>query len=137
MSERELIRRMRLFTEDEKEETTDDLYNKGDAEGKEDDQLTQGIAVEHEHKDLYDMLKDKINMAEEDFYKTISAAHLKEIPDYYTRLKKMEDEAKSGKDSEKENSREEPKEAEHEKETKPGIASVTMLEPKNKEHNGF
>jgi len=45
------------------------------------DQLSMGIEVELEHTDDRDLAKQ------------IAKAHLLEIPDYYTRLKKMEDEA--------------------------------------------
>ncbi|KKK54127.1 hypothetical protein LCGC14_3087880, partial [marine sediment metagenome] len=47
------------------------------------DELAKGIEVEKEHT-------DDENLAEE-----IAKDHLKEIPDYYTRLRKMEDEAKA------------------------------------------
>jgi hypothetical protein len=49
-------------------------------------QFSQGLKVETEHKDITKgcpILTGKIALA-----------HLKEIPDYYTRLKKMEDGAK-------------------------------------------
>lgn len=46
------------------------------------EELKMGIEVELEHTD------------DEDIAKMIAKAHLMEIPDYYTRLKKMEDEAK-------------------------------------------
>ena len=64
-------------------------------------ELKMGIDVEKEHKDAYDFFKkefSKINLpmpiSEEDFYEMIAKAHLKEISDYYTRLKKMEEEGK-------------------------------------------
>lgn len=47
------------------------------------DQFCMGMEVEQEHKDITkgnDLMTAKIVMA-----------HLKEIPDYYTRLKRMED----------------------------------------------
>jgi len=45
-------------------------------------ELKMGIEVEKEHTDM------------ENVAKNISLDHLSEFPDYYTRLKKMEDEAK-------------------------------------------
>ena len=61
------------------------------------EELKAGIKIESEHKDIYMMIKDKypdFNMSEEDFYSMIAQSHLKEISDYYTRLKEMEDSAK-------------------------------------------
>jgi hypothetical protein len=64
-----------------------------------DDQLKMGIEIESEHGDIYEYLEDFLNskdlkmpLTKKDFYKKIAEAHLKEIPDYYTRLKKMESE---------------------------------------------
>lgn len=45
-------------------------------------QLAMGIKVEHEHSD------------DKEIAKGIAKAHLHEIPDYYTRLADMEEEAK-------------------------------------------
>jgi hypothetical protein len=50
-------------------------------------QLLMGIGVEQEH------MKDKMTALE------ISMDHLEEFPDYYTRLKKMEEEADHDKES--------------------------------------
>ena len=36
-----------------------------------------------------------IPITETDLYQMIAKAHIKEIPDYYVRLKKMEDESKN------------------------------------------
>jgi hypothetical protein len=47
-------------------------------------QLAMGIKIEQEHTDCPYMAKE------------IAKDHLAEIPDYYTRLKKMEEDAKSG-----------------------------------------
>lgn len=62
-----------------------DILGGGKSEGKEFDydkkELEMGMKVEKEHTD-----NDYIT-------KKIAMDHLKEIPDYYTRLKKMEDEA--------------------------------------------
>jgi len=55
-------------------------------------QLEKGIKVEHEHKDLIDNNKTKAAK--------IAVAHLKEIPNYYDKLKTMEESA-----SKKENKR--------------------------------
>lgn len=60
-------------------------------------QIQKGIDVEKEHKDLYELfckffkkLGIKMPITKEEFYKTIAKAHLKELPDYYDRLDKME-----------------------------------------------
>ncbi len=60
-------------------------------------QLEMGIKVESEHKNIYDMLKTyltkykvKMPFSEEEFFKYIVKAHLSELPDYYSRLEKME-----------------------------------------------
>jgi len=57
----------------------------GEPEGLDPKELEMGIKVEKEHTD------------DEDVARKIALDHLTEIPDYYTRLKKMEDEAKGGK----------------------------------------
>jgi hypothetical protein len=67
------------------------------------EQLRMGVEVEAEHKDVADFilsLSDKYTR--EQIYEMIAKAHLREIKDYYTRLKKMEDEAKGGDGMEKE-----------------------------------
>jgi hypothetical protein len=59
-------------------------------------QLKMGIAVEREHGDhdrTTDLFKQKDSKNTKQFAK-IAKAHLKEIPDYYTRLAKMEKEGK-------------------------------------------
>lgn len=66
------------------------------------DQVKQGIEVEYEHKPTFRWLRDYILKNGtfppiEAFAQNISKDHLKEIPDYYTRLAKMEAEAKGGK----------------------------------------
>lgn len=57
-------------------------------------QIEQGIEVEKEHKDVYDeiseILGDKMPWTLDEFAEKIAKAHLKEMDDYYTRLKKME-----------------------------------------------
>jgi len=47
-------------------------------------QLSRGIEIEYEHTTHYEIAK------------RIALDHLAEIPDYYTRLAKMEEEAKRG-----------------------------------------
>lgn len=59
------------------------------------DQLAQGIKVEHEHGELYDAMARalkprKMPISREDFFEGIAKAHIKELPDYYSRLEKME-----------------------------------------------
>jgi hypothetical protein len=56
-------------------------------------QLVQGMLVELEHGSN----NEKTNITNDDPEQTLKIvlAHLDEIPDYYTRLKKMEDEASS------------------------------------------
>jgi hypothetical protein len=51
------------------------------------DQFKRGMVVEKEHKDI--TKGDPVMTAK------IVLAHLKEIPDYYTRLEKMEDAAQT------------------------------------------
>jgi hypothetical protein len=60
-------------------------------------QLSMGREVEKEHKDIFDLLNKafedagaKMPVTEDQFYEMVAAAHLREIADYYTRLKKME-----------------------------------------------
>jgi DNA repair protein RadC len=57
--------------------------------------LAEGIIVEHEHKDLYDLLEKRLKakdvampISENEFYGTIAQAHLNEKKDYYVLLKK-------------------------------------------------
>jgi hypothetical protein len=64
------------------------------------EEIKKGIEIEQEHKDLLDLIKDflkennlEMPISDEEFYATITRAHLKEIPDYNTRLLKMEEEA--------------------------------------------
>ncbi|MEN8799234.1 MAG: DUF5661 family protein, partial [Flavobacteriaceae bacterium] len=56
-------------------------------------EFTQGIAVELEHGSRW----PETNVTNDDLDLTakIAWAHLKEFPDYYTRLEKMEQEAES------------------------------------------
>lgn len=58
------------------------------------EQFRMGLAVELEHGSLFG---DDTNVTKDDphFTGRIAWAHLKEIPDYYTRLEKMEAEAES------------------------------------------
>lgn len=63
-------------------------------------ELERGIEVEKEHKDLYEELKKRLKsknipmiIGEEEFYQKIAEAHLKESPDYYKLLDKMEKDA--------------------------------------------
>lgn len=58
-------------------------------------ELQMGIKVESEHNDVYEYLQEHFKdmpLSKEDFYKRIAKAHLREIPDYYSRLKIMEKE---------------------------------------------
>lgn len=81
----ELIYRLltKLITErpGKHNDVSDDKFNP--------DQLKMGVGVEKEHSDSKPVRK------------AISKDHLKEIPDYYTRLNKMEDEAKNANESNK------------------------------------
>ena len=79
---------MRNFTKEQSKEIGDKLgidWQKYDLE-----QFWMGLAVELEHG-AYDA---ETNVTNDDLMLTgkIAWAHLKEIPDYYTRLKKMEEE---------------------------------------------
>ena len=58
-------------------------------------ELEMGIKIESEHNDVYEYLKDHFKympISKEEFYERIAKAHLREIPDYYSRLKVMEKE---------------------------------------------
>jgi len=61
--------------------------NKGTYDSKE---MAMGLKVEHEHTEGAKIPK----FMQDILARKISKDHLKEIPDYYTRLKKMEDQAK-------------------------------------------
>ncbi len=58
------------------------------------DEFRRGLEVEMEHGSLWG---DETNVTKDDphFTGKIAWAHLKEIPDYYTRLDKMEAEAEN------------------------------------------
>ena len=65
------------------------------------DQLKLGKKIEAEHQDLYTFFSNfcranglKMPITEDRFFEKIAEAHLREIKDYYTRLKQMEDAAK-------------------------------------------
>ena len=55
------------------------------------DQLSEGIKVEKEHKDIYDglrkLFKEKMPWTLDQFSEKIAKAHLEEFDDYYTRRK--------------------------------------------------
>jgi len=65
-------------------------------------ELEMGIKIESEHGDIYKELKEwmektykeysSMPWSEKEFYEKIAKAHLREMPDYYTRLAKMESE---------------------------------------------
>jgi len=48
-------------------------------------ELKEGIKEEHEHASLYNKLKDP-GMPAKAFYRGIAMAHIKEDPEYYTKL---------------------------------------------------
>jgi hypothetical protein len=80
------------FTVEEAKQIGDQLnidWTKFDPE-----QVRMGLGVELEHGSLWG---DDTNVTKDDPLMTakIVMAHLKEIPDYYTRLEKMEAEAKA------------------------------------------
>lgn len=65
----------------------------------EDKQLELGLNIEKEHNDIYEYLDKYFKdnnianpLSERDFYEMIAKAHIKEIPDYYTRLMVVEHE---------------------------------------------
>lgn len=65
-------------------------------------QIEKGIEVESEHKETYDKFIEHVKEYKkwpsfEMFCKWIAKDHLKEIPDYYDRLAKMEDKANKDK----------------------------------------
>ena len=62
-----------------------------------DKELKMGIKIEKEHNDLYNEISnyfqergEKCPWTAEHFYEKIAKAHIKEVPDYYTRLKLVE-----------------------------------------------
>lgn len=61
-------------------------------------EMAMGIEVEKEHADIYNVLKkmfgEDIPWTLEEFSSMIAKGHFKELPDYYSRLKKMEEEGK-------------------------------------------
>lgn len=62
-------------------------------------ELDMGIAIEMEHLGTVKKIKDsiidgKITMTDEEICRSIAEEHLEELPDYYTRLKRMEENAK-------------------------------------------
>lgn len=64
----------------------------------EENQLEIGIDVEKEHDDVYDYFSKHLKgrdidmpVSRDEFYEMIAKAHIKELPDYYTRLKNMEE----------------------------------------------
>ncbi len=68
------------------------------------DQLLQGIEIEKEHTDLFNELKSrlesegcKIPMTQAEFFTWIASDHIKEFPDYYEQLKKIEGKEQNGK----------------------------------------
>jgi len=70
---------------------------------KEKTELEMGIAVEKEHKDVYEYFKDllekndiKMPLTLDEFAEKIANAHIKEMKNYYTELKKMESANKKG-----------------------------------------
>lgn len=65
-----------------------------------DSQLEIGKKIESEHLDVYEyfdkFLKEhnlEMPLTKDELYEMIAKAHLKEIPDYYDRLTKMEEES--------------------------------------------
>lgn len=63
----------------------------------EDDQLEMGKEVEKEHDDVYDFISQHLKKRDVDmpvsrnkFYEMIAESHIKELPNYYTKLKEME-----------------------------------------------
>lgn len=84
---RQYLTEAKTFTKDEAKEIGDTLsvdWKKYDLE-----QFRMGLEVESEHNDgtELDVVGSKKDLAK------IVLAHLKELPDYYTRLKKMEEDA--------------------------------------------
>ena len=66
------------------------------------DELSMGVKVEAEHAGTIAKIKasikdGKIMMSDEDIFKSIASDHLKEFGDYYSRLAKMEADAKQSK----------------------------------------
>jgi hypothetical protein len=99
------LKREQMYAEEPKKEEpkkeepkAEENKSEGDAP-KKDEQLKMGEAVEKEHKPTVDKIKSsckdgKITMSDEDIFSSIAQDHIKEIPDYYTRLAKMEKEGR-------------------------------------------
>jgi len=60
-----------------------------------DAELEMGRKVEMEHKGTIDFLRKNPNAPLDKVVEMIARDHLKELPDYYPRLKKMEEEGKA------------------------------------------
>jgi hypothetical protein len=97
------------------------------------DELVQGMLVELEHGS-----RNKItNVTNDDPEQTfkIVLAHMDEIPDYYTRLKKMEDEAGSVKTKSSEDEEDEDYGEDHKEEAIKEYKEKVELDEFKKEHN--
>lgn len=68
--------------------------NASDSKGVDPNELSMGIDIEKEHLNIYNELKDimgdDLPWTEDEFAEKIARAHLKELKDYYSRLKKIE-----------------------------------------------
>lgn len=75
---------VRSFTEDYPGESDDGGHDIPEAE------LEKGMKVEREHKDVWDLIKDRVGdiLTDDQFYGMIAKAHLREKPTYYSLLAK-------------------------------------------------
>jgi hypothetical protein len=83
----------------------DFFYESEAKNSQEEEQLVKGTKTEHEHSDLWNIFSEwakekdlELPVDEETFYETIAKSHVSEIPDYYDRLAKMENDAKGKKE---------------------------------------
>jgi len=88
------------FEEEDKKDSMPKIESEKEIDSKE---LEMGIEVEKEHSDIYNSLKkmfgEDIPWTLEEFTEKIAMGHFKELKDYYTRLKKMEEEGKKDSDN--------------------------------------
>jgi hypothetical protein len=72
----------------------------------EETQVDLGKKIEKEHSDVYDFFSKHLKkhgvdmpVSRDKFFEMIARAHIKELPNYYSELIKMEDRAKKGKEA--------------------------------------
>jgi len=105
MEKKSWLKTSKTFGDMRDNNTLFDEHCMGDPKGQEEipqDQLKMGVEVEKEHAPTLNKIKasienGEITMSPEEIYASIAQDHLREFGDYYTRLSKMEAEAKQEK----------------------------------------